>query len=39
MNMSNTLNKVLADLTKQFGTNSVSLYKDMEVVDVKRVSS
>lgn len=37
--MSNTLNKVLADLTKQFGANSVSLYKDMEVVDVKRVSS
>lgn len=33
------LSTVIASLTKEFGAGSISLYKDMEKVDVKRVSS
>lgn len=36
--MSN-LSKIIADLTKEFGQGTLSVYKDMEQVDVKRVST
>lgn len=35
----NKLNKVIADLTKEFGQGTLNVYKDMEQVDVKRVST
>lgn len=37
--MSSNLTKVIADLTKEFWQGTLSIYKDMEKVDVKRVST